>query len=163
MLYILFGLPGSGKTYIGKIFEKYYGYHFYEGDLDIPMDMKQNLLQEQSITDNMRNSFFTKLINSTHQLQATHTNLVIAQTFIKEKYRQQLLTEMPYAKFVLVRVDNSVRKQRLLHRHDYPLKYLMNMETYFDKPEIQHTVITNNEPGEKKIKNQVETLLKNET
>ena len=40
-LIILFGLAGDGKTYVGKIFEKYFNYYFYDGDNDLTEEMKE--------------------------------------------------------------------------------------------------------------------------
>lgn len=158
MLYILFGLPGAGKTFVGKLFEQW-GFYFYDGDADLPEDMKIALAAERTITDELRDRFFKRLINTTKALYIQHKKLVVAQTFIKEKYRQQLLAELPNAIFILVQAENSVRKHRLSQRNDYPLAYLMNMETYFDKPRIAHSVIDNNKTGEKSVRKQIERVL----
>ena len=40
-LIILFGLPGTGKTYVGKVFEKYFDYYFYDGDNDLTPEMRE--------------------------------------------------------------------------------------------------------------------------
>jgi shikimate kinase len=34
-LLVLFGLPGTGKTYVGKILEKDFGFFLHDGDTDL--------------------------------------------------------------------------------------------------------------------------------
>lgn len=37
---ILFGLPGAGKTCVGKILEEYFNFYLYDGDIDLPDNIK---------------------------------------------------------------------------------------------------------------------------
>jgi len=159
MLFTIFGLPGSGKTFVGEIFKKYFDFYFYDGDADLPEDMKIALAHEQDITSDMRNRFFNRLINTTKGLYQRQKKLVIAQTFIQEKYRAQFLTEIPKAKFVLVTTDNQIREHRLRKRNDYSLEYLRSMVRHFESPKIACKVIDNNQSGEESVKKQIAMML----
>src|SRR6185436_10166319 len=96
---ILFGLPGAGKTFVGKILEDYFGFYRYDGDQDMSQSLKDAIVAEK-VTDEMRDEFFNTLIKSARVLIKKHEKLVISQTFIKEKYREQFLQEIPDAEFV---------------------------------------------------------------
>jgi gluconate kinase len=62
-LFVFFGLPATGKTFIGNIAQKYFGYHIYHGDSDMPPELFQAIQNQQTVTDDMRDSFFTNLIS----------------------------------------------------------------------------------------------------
>lgn len=159
-LIILFGLPGTGKSYLGKIFKKYFGYYFYDGDEDLTPEMEAAIKTKTVFTDQMRNIYFKILITKIQRLSKKHKKLVIAQTFIKEKYRFNLLEKIPEAKFVLVETDKLIREKRLNERADYPLdlEYARKMEFNFDEPIINHQKIINND-GDENIIKQIKKLI----
>lgn len=161
-LIVLFGLPGTGKTYVGKIFEKYFNYYFYEGDNDLTLEMKASIKTKTVFTDQMRDVFFKRLINKIQDLSVKHKKLVVAQTFIKEKYRVDLLKKIPETKFILIETKKSIREKRLVERKDYPLdlEYARKMEANFEKPIINHLIVINDEGGDKNIKKQIELKIK---
>ncbi|PIP63503.1 hypothetical protein COW97_02090 [Candidatus Roizmanbacteria bacterium CG22_combo_CG10-13_8_21_14_all_34_12] len=160
-LIILFGLPGTGKTYVGKIFEKYFDYHFYDGDNDLTEEMKEAIKVQRVFTDKMRDAYFKILISKIQDLKSKHKNLVVAQTFIKEKYRLNLIEKISDAKFVLVEAKKEIREKRLQERVDYPLdlEYARKMELNFDKPIVNHQIIINNNDGEENIKKQIVSVI----
>lgn len=160
-LIILFGLPGTGKTYVGKIFKKYFDYYFYEGDKDLTDEMKDAIKIQRVFTSQMRNVFFEKLIRKIQNLKSEYKNLAVAQTFIKEKYRVGLINKIPETKFILIETKKSIREKRLIKRDDYPLdlEYARKMEVNFDKPMIDHLTITNSIDGIEDIKEQVQLFI----
>lgn len=167
-LIILFGLPGTGKTYVGKILEKYSGYYFYEGDNDLTPEMKIAIRVKKVFTDQMRDVFFEKLISKIQNLLALsevegkskYKKLVVAQTFIKEKYRLNLIKKIPEVKFILIETKKSLREKRLSLRKNYPLdlEYTRKMCVNFDKPKINYQIIVNNKNGREDVKKQIEFL-----
>lgn len=161
MLHILFGLPGSGKTYTGNIFKSYFGFHFYDGDLSLPPEMKHAIDTQQPVTEDMRNRFFAALLQEIATLKKEYPNVVVAQTYIKEKYRQQVLEKFPEAKFILIEAQDGVRESRLLTQHTYPLTlpYARAMVENFEKPHITYLTFSNNSDGENELLRQVNRLL----
>lgn len=162
VLYILFGLPGAGKTFAGEIFKKEFGFYLYDGDIDMPLDLRQAIIAGQMVTDNMRNRFFGRLIKKISLLTKNHNKLVVTQTFIKEKYRRQLLKNVPHARFILIESNIKIRERRLIKRKYFPsnLGYARKMNNLFDAPKIDHLIITNNKEGAEQIKRQIRTLKK---
>ena len=160
-LLILFGPTGAGKTYIGKLLQKEFGYYFYDGDSDLTEEMKQALHSMRVITDRMRQKFITRLINSTAKLAGQYQNLAVAQTFIKDKYRQRLLKKLPQSNFILVQTKTDLRYQRRQQRADYPWDeaYVKKMDSLFDAPKIPHQIITNDNTGPNSLKSALRSLL----
>lgn len=160
-VYIIFGLPGVGKTYVGELFKKYFNFYFYDGDNELTKEMKQAIVDKIPFNDQMRDIFFENLLSKIKKLKNNHHKLVIAQTFIKEKYRKLVLDQIPGSKFVLIKTDNDVRESRLKNRKDYPLDvdYSRKMCLNFDNPKIIHQVVLNNTDGCEDIKKQIPQIL----
>src|SRR5580704_12915814 len=95
-LFVFFGLPGTGKTYAGETAQEYFGFHVYDGDTDLTDELLDAFKNNKVVTDDMRDIFFLRLINSVKKLSVTYDKLIICQTFIKEKYRLQFLKEFPH-------------------------------------------------------------------
>ncbi|HSW88466.1 MAG TPA: shikimate kinase [Candidatus Saccharimonadales bacterium] len=162
-IYVLFGLPGAGKTFVGKIFEESFGFSFYEGDADLTEEMKEAIVTKTPFTDEMRDIFFHNLIHNVKNKYKEKKKIVIAQTFIKEKYRIMLLEAIPEAKFLFIHADDAIREKRLMERVAYPLdlEYSRIMVHNFEKPTIKHRVIGNNENGSGAVKEEIKILLYN--
>lgn len=159
-VFVFFGLPGAGKTYAGKLAEKYFSYHFYEGDIDLPENMRAALENQEQITDEMRDQFFINLIASVKKLEKNHDTVVVAQTFLKEKYRQQFLRVFPNVTFVLIETATPLREKRLQQRKEYPIDitYARKMRDLFDRVHSSFHVIQNNSDGEIVLKDQMSRL-----
>src|ERR1035437_4659182 len=157
---VLFGLPGAGKSFVGKVLQEYFGYHHYDGDISMSDQMLKAISTQDVITDLMRDSFFQKIIENTMSLKNKHQKIVVSQTFIKEKYRNLFLKEFSEAKFMLVQTFPSIRETRLLQRKNFPLdlEYSRKMCLNFDTPNIIHSVVNNDSDGEESVKKQLQLL-----
>lgn len=158
---VLFGLPGAGKTFAGNVLKKYFNFYHHDGDIDLPDNMKRAIRTQTVITDSLRDIFFQKIIQSTKRLKAKYENIVVTQTFIKEKYRKLFFREFPKARFILIQTAAALREIRLLQRKNYPLnlEYVRKMCRNFDPPQIKHSVINNASAGDKSIKKQIQLIL----
>ena len=160
-LYVTFGLPGAGKTYAARLFEQF-GFTVHDADDDLPDVMRQAISTQQPINDDMRDEFFKRIITHVEQLLPKHPKLVVAQTFIKEKYRKRFLEHFPYAQFVLVEAADLIRERRLEHRTNQPLEpdYTRKMIAMFEPPHIPHWVIINDADGALQLEDQIASLVK---
>lgn len=160
-LFVTFGLPGAGKTYAARLFENF-GFAVHDGDDDLPPDMRHAIASQQPINDDMRDEFFERIIAHVAVLLPQHPKLVLAQTFIKEKYRQRFLARFPYAKFVLVVAEDPIRELRLERRINQPLEpdYTRRMIALFETPHIPYQVITNDADGALHLEDQIAALVK---
>lgn len=160
-LYVTFGLPGAGKTYAARLFEQF-GFAVHDGDDDLPERMRTAIHTQQPINDEMRDEFFGRIIAHVHELLPKHPKLVLAQTFIKEKYRKRFLEQFPFAKFVLVEANDPIRERRLERRTNQPLEpdYTRKMIALFETPHIPHKVISNDADGAFHLEDQIAALVK---
>lgn len=158
---ILFGPTGAGKTYIGKLLQKEFGWYFYDGDSDLTPEMKKALNSMKVITDKMRQKFITRVINTTVKLASQHNHIAVAQTFIKDKYRRRLLKKLPLARFVLIKTQEERRHERRRQRADYPWdeSYVKKMDSIFEAPRIPHQIITNHNDGSNNLRSDLRRLL----
>ena len=58
-LYYLFGLPASGKTYIGRLLEVKFGFRFYDADEWLPRDMLRTLKDAHGFSDAQRDLYYS--------------------------------------------------------------------------------------------------------
>jgi gluconate kinase len=160
-LLVTFGLPGAGKTYAARLFE-HFGFTVHDGDDDLPDDMRHAINTQQPVTDDMRDAFFNRIIAHVHQLLPDHPKLVVAQTFIKEKYRRRFLEHFPDAQFVLVVAEDPIRELRLERRTNQPLEpeYTRKMIAMFETPRIPYRIILNDAEGTLQLDEQIAALIK---
>ncbi len=74
MIFVLFGLPGSGKTHVAQVLRKHFNFFIHDGDDDLPPVMKKLLLTSVPISDEMRDVFFKKLITHVKILEKNMIN-----------------------------------------------------------------------------------------
>lgn len=158
---ILFGLPGSGKTFVGEVLQRHFGYHFYDGDTKLTEEMINAIDHKIDVTDSMRNVFFNNLSQEIRELRMAHKKLALAQTFIKEKYRELFLRAFPDVQFILVETETHIRENRLSKRVASPLdkEYARKISRNFEIPKVSHYIITNNVAGEESVKAQITSIL----
>lgn len=159
-LLITFGLPGAGKTYVARVFHEF-GFFVHDGDDDLTDEMKTAIATQNPINDTMRDAFFSRIVQSIYELRPTHPRLVVAQTFIKEKYRLLVRKHFPDAQFILVTAKPKLRETRLEQRSHQMLDrdYARKMTLIFEPPLIDHLMISNDGNGEDEIKRQIEAIL----
>ncbi len=159
MILILFGLAGAGKTFTGKLLEKEFGWYFYDGDTDLPEDMRKAIEHAEEITEKMRDEFFKHLFESIQVLHRNHPRLVVAQTFLKEKYRVEMREKFQDVTFLLIEASENVRKKHLQGRKETTLdeEYVKKMDALFDKG-VGYEMLENNEEGTKSLSHQLKSF-----
>ncbi len=88
-LIILFGTTGAGKTFIGRLLEKEFGYHFYDGDVDLTEEMKTALHSMQPINDAMRHDQVGILFCQSHDRLDQVTDKTVAHGIVYRLHRMQ--------------------------------------------------------------------------
>lgn len=161
MLFVLFGLPGAGKTHVGKLLQEHFGFYLYDGDLAMPKALLRALRNHEEISDYLRDEFFSQLIDNVKRYKKKYPHLVVAQTFIKEKYREQFLHSFPNAVFIFITANRLVREKRLMNRKKPALllSYWQKMARIFEPPTIKHFAIVNNTEGDHEVIAQVKKIL----
>lgn len=151
MLLVLFGLPGSGKSFIGKLLEKEYGFYHYEADKDIMPSIRALIRQNRPIPEVLREAHFEKVCTRIASLKPIHPNLVVTRTLTKEKDRKLILGHFLEAKFIWVQADLPLINSRLVKRKDHLVNefYAASAIRLFEPPAIPCLILENNEKVEK--------------
>ncbi len=161
MIIIVFGLTASGKTYIGKILNKYFDFHHEDADHWLSADMEQYIVEKKLFTIQMLEDFTSKIITNIELLRATHKNIVITQALYRNKNREAI-KEYFISKeeiiFLQVNAADDIIYQRLIKREDWVLpEYAASIRQFFE-PMINVNHIQNNQEGEAMIIKQLELI-----
>ena len=158
MILIVFGLAASGKTYIGKVLNKYFNFYHEDADLWLSTDMKEYINEKKIFTLNMLESFTSNIITNVEKLQSSHKNIIISQALYRSKNRDMIKEHFSSHDLMFLQVEASdeMIHQRLVKRGDWVLPgYAASMRKFF-QPMEDVNVINNNQSGEESI---IEQLL----
>lgn len=92
---IFFGVPGSGKSYLGKILARTLGYYFYEADKDYNIGGYRERMDREK-KDVVLADFYQKVIVNIEKYGAIYNGVVVASALGTDKYRwflQSVLSE----------------------------------------------------------------------
>lgn len=146
MLIVLFGNPGVGKSYIGKLLQQQYGYFLYDADADLTPAAIQAIQEEQIFSPQMEAEFVDIVITRISKLHQQHKNIIVAQAFGREAPRQKLFNSFKDIKFYFVQVSDELANQRLAARNDWVnIAYADKIRQEFEQPLIPHQVIDNSQ------------------
>jgi len=145
LVVVVFGLPGAGKTFVGRQLAAQRGAHFHDGDADLPADMRAAIDAAQPVTDEMRERFVDAQVARVKSLLGAHATVVLAQTFPKQVHRERFAREFPRVEWVLVTAPDALRAERIAHRSHQPLDaaYAKRMASFFDAPPAGTRVVVN--------------------
>jgi gluconate kinase len=106
----------------------------------------------------MRDRFFISLLKTTIKLSQKQPKLIVAQTFIKEKYRQLFRDQFPQATWILVDTPQEIREKRLLERTESPLdlEYARQMVKKFETISFDHQIVDNQSDGSTNLVGQLD-------
>lgn len=147
-MYILFGPPGVGKTYIGQLLSDTFGFFFFDADqlYDEPLKKK---IQNNTYTQSDRDQFIEKLIKTVKVIaEQTNKDVVIAEAFTKDVNRRRFLEIFPNSKFIYVNAFKDIAKNRM-HYRLLREKHVIEEQSFnqfwneFEKPTVKYTIINN--------------------
>lgn len=157
-LFVLFGLPGSGKDFVGKVFGSL-GFEFYEGDQSFTDGMREYLSQGKVVTPEIKREYLEVLIDKIRVLRGKHPRVVVTDALFHESEREFLAENFPDARFVLIETTEAVRLQRIAQRQQIAKKELSRAaRDFFETPKLPHETILNisDEPA---VQVQIEQIL----
>jgi len=141
----LFGLAGSGKSYIGDLIGELCHWHVYHADEDLTDEMLNALANHQPFTPAMRDVFFDKVSRKILQLQGQHDHLVVTQAAYKIKHRNFLLSCISNMDFVMVDTSDDLIEKRIGFREKgISMKSAKALRQDFERPGADIAVVENN-------------------
>jgi gluconate kinase len=149
MIYILFGPPGVGKSYIGKLVSEQLGIFFFDGD-ELIDSKEKKLLQTGNYDQVDRDRFVNRLrIKVDEIFKLKIKDAIVAEAFTKEKNRMEFILRYDgNIKFILVAAPNYLAKERVFdlyprENHAINERGFQQIWNEFDLPMMSHEVITN--------------------
>jgi gluconokinase len=113
MILIITGVAGAGKTTIGKILAKKLGWKFYDADDFHPQSNIEKMKRGVSLTDEDRRPWLEAL----RRLMVGRVSpVVIACSALKQSYRDYLQKGRGDVKFVFLKGDKELIRERLEER-----------------------------------------------
>lgn len=152
MIYVLFGPPGVGKTYIGNLMAKTKSWHFFDADtIYLNDDELRYLLANGQYDQNVRDRFVSKLIMTVqHMLSANNEkDIVIAEAFTKEKNRAEFMKYFDgQVQYIMIHASRNLAYQRMRARilkedHVVDEGVFDFVWAEFEAPVIPHRVLRN--------------------
>jgi gluconate kinase len=161
MLLILFGLPGAGKSFAGRLLRDRFGFFFHEADDDIPDDYKRDVAAGQVVDDVRRDAYHRHLLDRLAELLAAHPRLAVAVPLLRDRHRRWIQERFPESIFILVRCDPSRWRARLDSRptHTVGLDYAQKILSLYEPPTIPHTILDDTADGPAEIERQLGVLI----
>ena len=159
-LVVLFGLPGAGKSFAGRLLRDECGYHLHEADDDIPADYKRDVAAGQVVSDERRDAYHRLLIERVAELRAAHSRLALAVPLLRDKHRHWLAARFPDAVFVLVACSPGPWEARLAARtHTVGLDYARKVVALYEPPTLPHATLDDSAEGAESLRAQLVRLL----
>lgn len=141
----LFGLPAAGKNFVGRALADTFSYTFHDGDLDLPETMRAAVREGRPFTDEMRDAYYTAIVERIGELRTENTRLAFGQATFKERHRQQIAAAYPDVIFVLIEATEELRMERLARGNNpVTIDYARRIASFFEPPQHAHYTIYNN-------------------
>ncbi len=169
---MLFGIPGSGKNFVGEIWERKLGFHMYDADVDYTPAMRETLREfafgrrDVGLSDEQEDEYHTIMMDRMADLSSQHRRVLVVQWLHSEKHRQLIQERFPEAYFVQVETNTDIRLKRVRGRKEVPIEgtdpeFYVNEASRFEKIGVQHFTVTNNKDlDEENIIKQGESILR---
>ncbi|PJE66984.1 hypothetical protein COU93_01265 [Candidatus Shapirobacteria bacterium CG10_big_fil_rev_8_21_14_0_10_36_6] len=120
MIYVLFGPPGVGKTYIGGLIAEKKNWHFFDADtIYLNDDKLRYLLANGKYDQSVRDRFVKKLIMTVQHMLSENEckDLVIAEAFTKEKNRAEFMKYFDgQVSYIMVHASRDLAYKRMRAR-----------------------------------------------
>jgi len=148
MIYVLFGPPGVGKTFLGTYLQKEKGIFFYDADDEI-LEEEKRAIQDRKYDQKMRDNFVKRLSRKVNKFHDKHKNIVLAEAFTKETNRIFFFELFkPQIKFIRVMCPYLIARKRVIERinkeeHVIDLKSFEHFWNNFEEPRVEHALLDN--------------------
>jgi gluconokinase len=157
-VWFLFGLSGSGKSYVGDVIARHTGWDIYHADEDITPEMKLALAESRPFTIAMRDEYFRLLVQKIRERQRPDRPLLVTQGAYKQHSRDFLQRHITGLQFVWVDAPDQLVVERLKHRLDgISTRSAAALRGDFEPPVDGLCIV--NDAGEQAILNQFQDCL----
>ncbi len=130
---LIMGLPGSGKTTVGKILSEQLKAVFIDADDHHSTYNIRKMSNGHPLTDLDRKNWLSSILNNARE-NLKNQNVIIACSALKEKYRKFLISLN--FKLVYLKIDHNVALDRIIERknHFMPSSLLESQIKILEEP-----------------------------
>jgi gluconokinase len=116
VIVIIMGVLGSGKTLIGQMLSQELGWDFFDADDFHPSANILKISRSIPLTDNDRKPWL-KILNKLLQKSSQESkSAILACSALKQSYRDILVQDVPKTRFVYLKGDEELIRNRLKER-----------------------------------------------
>ncbi|HZR12964.1 MAG TPA: gluconokinase [Acidimicrobiia bacterium] len=115
---VVMGATGSGKTTVGRLLAQRLGVPFVEGDDYHDPENVARMQRGEPLDDAMRVPWLARL-NAVLRASASREGVVLACSALRASYRDTLDAGVPGVRYVYLRADEALLRERLAHRHGH--------------------------------------------
>lgn len=116
LVLFLFGKSGSGKSFVGEILKEALGWHVYHADEDLTEEMKAALDEKKPFTNDMRDRYFSIIVEKILMMKKNHRSIVVTQGAYKNRHRSYLSSKIPDLELIHVQSEEALILERLSNR-----------------------------------------------
>ena len=130
---LIMGLPGSGKTTVGKILSEQLKAVFIDADDHHTTHNIRKMSNGHPLTDLDRKNWLSNILNNARE-KLKNQNVIIACSALKEKYRKFLISLN--FKLVYLKINHNVALDRIIKRknHFMPSSLLESQIKILEEP-----------------------------
>jgi predicted kinase len=116
MVVIVFGLPGSGKSYFASRLAEQLNAVYLNTDR-----LRLEMFDKRSYSDTEKMTVYNRVLDLVSELIAQHKSVVVDGTFYKEEIRSMFRKQLQKSALIFIEVeaDESVIQERLLKPREY--------------------------------------------
>ncbi|NPA33056.1 MAG: AAA family ATPase [Aquificae bacterium] len=165
---VLFGLSGSGKSFIGSILREL-GYEHIRSDeirkelARIPLTQSAKAPFGKGIyTQEMTKRVYEELIRRAKRALSEGKSVVLDATFLRRWQRKLAKEHFPDALFILVKASDETIRKRLSERKDISdadISVYEKQKEIFEEPSDVEHVVLNTEKEREEIKKELLSIL----
>jgi gluconokinase len=159
MVILIMGVSGSGKTTIGQMLAARLDWQFQDADdLHSPANIEK-MYQGTPLTDTDRRPWLRSLRSLIDRSLDSNTNLILACSALKAKYRQDLSGGADRVKFVYLKGSIELIQQRLHERKGHFLNPDLATSQFADLEEPDDAIVIEIDRDPAEIVQQIATDL----
>ncbi len=166
---IIFGLSGSGKSYLARILSKHFGYEWLRSDairkelagIDINKRAKSPF-GEGIYTEDMTERVYREMVSRAKKLLSKGKGVVLDATFLKRYQRDMIRENFKDPLFILAVAEEEEIRRRLSNRKDISdadYSVYLKQKKIMEPPVELDYVAVNTQKSEKELRSILKKLI----
>lgn len=159
MIVVMMGVSGSGKTAVGRLLARRLDWTYYEGDDFHSAANIEKMSKGIALTDADRSPWLASIRKVIDECCARGSDAVIACSALRGKYRRRLADGEPEIRFVYLKGDPVIIRERMNSRDRHYMKTGMLDSQFASLEEPEDAIVMDVSNSLEDIVSQIETEL----